>query len=80
LHFYCYFFLSCVIGLKFEFQAVLKIFWRVQNSRAADRRENSRIFPQDAKNECQDIMEGLAPSETKEETMYNGVRAGDKEH
>jgi hypothetical protein len=35
-----------------------------------------KIFHQDSKNEHQDIMEGLAPSETKEEIAYR-VGAGD---
>jgi hypothetical protein len=45
-----------------------------EDSRAADRKENSWIFRQDSKNECQDIVEGSAPSKTKKETAH-GVRA-----
>jgi hypothetical protein len=36
-----------------------------------------RIFCHDLKNECQDIMEGSAPSETKQETTNNRLRAMD---
>jgi hypothetical protein len=43
------------------------------NSRVGDREASSRIFRQDSKNERQDIVEGSAPSETKEETA-NSVK------
>jgi hypothetical protein len=36
----------------------------------------SQTISQDLENECQNIVEGLAPSETKEETAHR-VRTGD---
>jgi hypothetical protein len=36
----------------------------------------SQTFSKDLKNECQDVVEWSAPSETKEETAHR-VRAGD---
>jgi hypothetical protein len=45
--------------------------------RAGYHKENSRIFCQDLKNEGQDIVEGSAPSETKEKTTNNRLRAMD---
>jgi hypothetical protein len=44
--------------------------------RAGVRKENSRIFHQDMENECQDIVEGSAPSRMERETAH-GVRAVD---
>jgi hypothetical protein len=43
---------------------------------AASRKANSQNFLQTAENECQDIVEGSAPSKTKEEPAHT-VRAGD---
>jgi hypothetical protein len=45
--------------------------------RARDRKENSRIFRQDSKNECQGSVEGLAPP--KQKNKPHGVRAMDGE-
>jgi hypothetical protein len=46
-----------------------------ENHRAGDHEANNWIFCQDLKNEHQDIVEGLVPSETKEETTNNRLRA-----
>jgi hypothetical protein len=43
---------------------------------AGDREVKSQTFSHDSENECQDIVEGLASSETKDETAHR-VRAGD---
>jgi hypothetical protein len=37
--------------------------------RAGDRKDNSRILRQDAKNEYQDIIEGLAPPKRKKKPL-----------
>jgi hypothetical protein len=45
-----------------------------ENHQAGDCEVNSRIFHQDSKNEHQDIVEGSAPFEMKEETTNNRLR------
>jgi hypothetical protein len=47
-----------------------------EHCRAGDRKINSRDFHYTGKNKRQDIVEGLTPSETKEQTAHR-VRAGD---
>jgi uncharacterized cupin superfamily protein len=47
-----------------------------EDRRAGGCKANSRDFHYTAENECQDILEGSAPSETKEESAHR-VRAGD---
>jgi hypothetical protein len=46
-----------------------------EGSHAGDCEAKSQIFSQDLGNECQDIVEGFAPSETKEEAAHR-ARAG----
>jgi hypothetical protein len=46
-----------------------------ENYRARDREANSQIFHQDLTKECQDVMEGLAHFETKEETTNSRLGA-----
>jgi hypothetical protein len=45
-----------------------------EGSRAGDREAKSWVFSQDSENECQNIVEWSAPSETKEETTNNRVK------
>jgi hypothetical protein len=47
-----------------------------ENHRAGDREANSRVFCQDSKNECQNIVEEGATAQTKEKTA-NSLRIGD---
>jgi hypothetical protein len=47
-----------------------------ENRRAGGRKVNSWIFRQDSKNECQDFVEELAPSETRKEAT-SSLRVGD---
>jgi hypothetical protein len=42
-----------------------------ENHRAGDREANSRVFCQDSKNECQNIVEEPATAQTKEETTHS---------
>jgi hypothetical protein len=39
-----------------------------ENHRAGDRKANNRVFCQDSKNKCQNIVEEPPPSEMEEET------------
>jgi hypothetical protein len=41
-----------------------------EDPRAGDGKENGQNFYQDSKNECQDIVEELAPSKTVKETEH----------
>jgi hypothetical protein len=45
------------------------------NSRVGGREASSRDLLKTAENECQDTVEGSAPSETKKETINNSLRA-----
>jgi hypothetical protein len=50
-----------------------------EDRRAEDREVNSLNFHYTAESECQDIVEGSAPSETKEEVTNCRLRAMDVE-
>jgi hypothetical protein len=48
----------------------------LENHRAGEREANSRIFCQDSKNECRNIVKESATAQTKEETAHS-LRARD---